>query len=159
MSHLLATRGGAMDYRYVAIMLRNLAQLCEKEQGPPAEAPLRPLDPERARCKQVLEAIRSFPEEGLRLVEDARAEAKDEGREEGIGAMRYAQEAAHERYMGQLADLQSKHDALRVELQQLQRSEPPQSLLKPIRRPKWIGCVNPAHVHTGDPHCPECLWE
>lgn len=114
------------------------------------------MDAERELCKQLFEAVTAHPEKGVDAIIQTRADARIEGRDQGVAAMRDAHRSAHERYMQAIADIQTKHDLLAVELLQLRASGPPTSALHHRR---WIGCSNPAHARAGDPHCPECVWQ
>jgi flagellar biosynthesis/type III secretory pathway protein FliH len=149
-----------MNYHDLANTLKGLSALCEREAGvilsvvqPKTVEDHREIE----RCRQVHAACKAYPHTAERLIADARKEAREEGREEGIAAMRDATNATHERYMQQLAALQTRFDAARADLQEAQRSISPNT--SSIFSRRWVGCSSPQHAHAGDPHCPECLWQ
>lgn len=163
-----------VDYKQVAQTLRKCVEtykewsgehithfghaiaLCDREAEAVGSTP--PVDLEHVYCQDLLaRLLQANAEEAMNLLVDARVSARAVGREEGIAAMRDSHKAAHERYAQAIADLQTKHDLLAVELQQLRVSEPPTSIFRVPRR--WLGCSNPAHEHAGDESCPDCVWQ
>lgn len=135
--------------------------LCDREAELTQTQSTPAMDAEREYCRQLVALVRQHAEDkALELLIQSRVDARIEGRDQGVAAMRDAHRAAHERYAQAIADLQTKHDLLAVEILQLRASEPPptSAIHAPTRR-RWIGCPNPAHARAGDPHCPECVWQ
>lgn len=135
-------------------------ELCDREAELTQSGSTPAIDAEKEYCRQLVELVRTHSEEkSIELLVQSRMDARIEGRDLGVSAMRDAHRATHERYAQAIADIQTKHDLLAVELLQLRASGPPVSAMHAPLRKRWIGCPNPAHARAGDPHCPECVWQ